>query len=129
MIGFKPLSIITAALSLVLFSLLLFLPEPIFLIFQIPETDSAFFIARRAAMLFLGIGILSWLGRDAHHSALRQSVCLGLAVAMIGLAGLGTGEYLRGYAGIGISLAVLTEALIGIAYVKIWIDNRHTQIA
>jgi hypothetical protein len=103
----------------------LFLPEPIFFVFQIPETDSAFFIARRAAMLFLGIGVLSWLGRDAHHCQLRQSVCVGLALAMLGLAGLGTGEYLRGYAGAGIGLAVITEALIGFAYIKIWLANNQ----
>ena len=123
MIGFKPLSIFTAILSLILFLSLLFLPKPIFFIFQIPEFDSAFFIARRAAMLFLGIAVICWLGRDALHSPSRQSVCRGLAVAMLGLACLGIFEYLRGFAGLGIGLAVITEAIIGAAYLKIWFKN------
>ena len=124
MIKFKPLSIFTAVLALTLFLSLLFLPEPIFFIFQIPEADSAFFIARRAAMLFLGIAVLCWLGRGAPNSPLRQSVCMGLAVAMLGLACLGAFEYLRGFAGAGIGLAVITEAIIGAAYLKIWFANR-----
>lgn len=120
MIGFKPLSIFTAMLSLILCLSLLFLPEPIFFIFQIAEADSAFFIARRAAMLFLGIAVLCWLGKDALNSPSRQSVCIGLAVAMLGLASLGTFEYLQSNAGAGIGLAVITEAIIGIAYLRIW---------
>ena len=124
MIKFKPLSIFTAILSLILFFSLLFLPEPIFFIFHIPEADSAFFIARRAAMLFLGISVLCWLGRGAANSPSRQSVCMGLAVAMLGLACLGVFEYLRGFAGLGIGLAVITEVIIGAAYLKIWFENR-----
>lgn len=123
MIGFKKLSIVTASLALILFLSLLLLPEPIFFIFQIPEVDSAFFIARRAAMLFLGIAILSWYGRNSLHSELRQAVCIGLGVAMIGLASVGTFEYLRGFAGPGIGLAIIVETLIGLSYFKIWLQN------
>ncbi|GGY83128.1 hypothetical protein GCM10011613_29990 [Cellvibrio zantedeschiae] len=125
MIGFKALSIFTAALALILFLSLLFVPEPIFFIFQLTETGSAFFIARRAAMLFLGIAILSWLGRAQPHSQSRQSICMGLGVMMLGLACLGLFEYLRGFAGPGIGLAVITEAIIGVAYLKIWFVHRQ----
>jgi len=57
MIEFKKLSTITAFITFVLFLVLLLLPEIIFILFQIPENSSAFFISRRAAMLFLGIAV------------------------------------------------------------------------
>lgn len=124
MIEFKRLSTIMAIIAFVLFACLLLMPESIFYLFQIPENESAFFISRRAAMLYLGIGVLSWLGRNAVNSLTRQSVCMGLAVAMLGMATLGAFEFIRGFAGVGIGLAVATELLLGIAYLKVWLANR-----
>ena len=125
MIDFKPLSTVTAIITFTLFLCLLIVPEMIFILFQIEESESAFFISRRAAMLFLGISIFSWLGRNAVHSISRQSICIGLAISMFGLAVLGSVEFLRGYAGVGVGLAVVTELLLGIAYTNIWLLNRH----
>ncbi len=124
--GFKILSTVMASIAFVLFGCLLIVPEPIFILFQIPNDESAFFIARRAAMLFVGIAILSWLGRHAGHSLLRQAVCIGLGVSMLGLAILGTIEYLRGYASMGIGLAVLAEIVLGVSYLRVWFVNRES---
>ena len=61
MLEFKNISIITAAITLILCVILMLAPEVIFLIFDIEESNSAFFIGRRAAMLFLGFGsALGW---------------------------------------------------------------------
>ena len=122
---FKILSIVTALISFTLFANLLFYPELIFSLFEIPENESAFFISRRAAMLFLGVGVLSWLIRNAIHSVARQAICAGLTVMMFSLALLGSIEYFRGYAGLGVGLAVLTELLLGLAYFKIWFTNKN----
>ncbi len=75
-------------------------------------------------MLFLGISVLSWFGRNAEHSELRQAMCIGLAASMFCLAALGSGEFARGYAGPGIWLAIVTETALGIAYIKIWLKYR-----
>lgn len=124
MVKFKELSTITSLVAFVLCITLLLVPEAIFSLFQIQEHNSAFFIGRRAAMLFLGISIFAWVGRSALHSDSRQAISLGLAVSMIALALLGTLEYIRGFAGLGISLAIVTEVALGAAYFKVWFSNK-----
>ena len=125
MIKFKMVSVITAVIALTLCLVLLLTPEVIFLLFSIDENSSAFFIGRRVAMLFLGISVITWVGRNASHSESRQAVCLGLAISMLSLAVLGTIEYLRGFAGFGISLAVITESILALLYFKIWFSCKN----
>jgi len=127
MIKFKLVSIITAVIAFVLCVILLLAPEVIFMLFNIDEHSSAFFIGRRAAMLFLGISVFTWFGRNAEHSESRQAICLGLSVTMFSLACLGITEYLRGFAGIGISLAVITENMLALWYFKIWYSHKNEQ--
>lgn len=124
MIKFRTLSTITAIVTCVLFLVLLLLPEIVFILFQIPENSSAFFISRRAAMLFLGIAVFSWLGRHSLHSELRQAICAGLSISFLSLAALGLFELIRGYSGIGIGLAIVTESILGLAYSRVWLDNK-----
>jgi hypothetical protein len=101
-------------------------PVLIFKLFQVQGNESAFFISRRAAMLFLGIASFLWLGRNATHSELRQAICVGLSLSMFALAILGVFEFVRGFVGMGIFVAVLTETVIGFAYYRIWKNNRIT---
>ncbi|KDC48903.1 MULTISPECIES: hypothetical protein [Alteromonadales] len=125
MIKFKIVSIITAVIALTLCVIFILIPEVLFMLFNIDENSSAFFIGRRAAMLFLGISVFSWFGRNAEHSESRQAICLSLSVSMFALAFLGSAEYLRGFAGIGISLAVITEATLALLYFKIWFNYKN----
>ena len=125
LIKFKMVSVITAVIGLTLCLVLLLTPEVIFMLFGIDENSSAFFIGRRAAMLFLGISVITWAGRNASHSESRQAVCLGLAISMLSLALLGAIEYLRGFAGLGIALAVTTEAILALLYFKIWLSCKN----
>jgi len=126
MFNFKQISIFTAALTFILFLLLLTTPTIVFSLLGVPEHEAAFFIARRTAMLFLGISLLSWLGRHAEHSVLRQAVCMGLSVSMFCLAVLGGIEFFRGYANAGIWLAIIIEITLGIAYLSVW--SKHKQV-
>ncbi|MGB1310761.1 MAG: hypothetical protein ACPG47_06090 [Leucothrix sp.] len=93
------------------------------MLFNIDGHASAFFIGRRAAALFLGISVFTWVGRSAAHSEFRQAVCLGLTISMASLALLGIAEYLRGFAGTGIFLAVVTESLLALMYFNIWVTH------
>ncbi|MBM94392.1 MAG: hypothetical protein CMI09_00865 [Oceanospirillaceae bacterium] len=124
MLEFKNISLITSVITLVLCVILILAPEVIFLIFDVEESNSAFFIGRRAAMLFLGLSVLLWAGRNAPHSESRQAICLGLAVSMFGLAVLGIAEYARGYAGLGIFLAVTTEVALAALYFRVWLRHK-----
>jgi len=125
MIKFKTISVITSLIALILCVVLLLIPEFIFWLFSIEEYSSAFFIGRRAAMLFLGIAVITWMGRNAEHSESRQSICIGLSVSMFALALLGTIEYLRGYAGIGISLAVIIELVLAVLFFRVWFSYKN----
>ena len=124
MLSFKNVSLAMVALAGVLFALLLLAPDLIFFIFNIEGSEAARLLSRRAAMLFLGLAIIAYFGRNAEHSSMRQAVCLGLAASMFGLALTGTYEFVRGYAGGGILLAVVAEIGFGAAYARIWANNR-----
>lgn len=76
-------------------------------------------------MLFLGIAVLSWVGRHAIHSESRQAICLGLSVSMLALALFGLFEFFRGYAGIGIFMAVVTEFILCSLYFYIWFVHKN----
>ncbi|PHR61073.1 MAG: hypothetical protein COA43_05380 [Robiginitomaculum sp.] len=118
--NFNILSTATTVLALSLSLLLAFTPQFIFWLFSLTGNEAAYFISRRAAIMFLGIAVLAWLGRKSAPSSLRQAVCLGMGVMMIGLALLGLGEFARGYTKAGILLAVTTEFMFGFAYVYLW---------
>ena len=121
---FKYLSIITSIISFTLFLSLFIYPKLLFVVFEISYNDSAFFMARRTAMLFLGLGVLSLLMRNIDDIKTRKSFSAGLVVIMFSLAILGSVEFLRGYAGIGIGIAVFTEFFLGLAYLKIWFTSK-----
>jgi hypothetical protein len=125
MFEYKGVSISTAFIAMTLCLVLLLAPEILFSLFSIQENSSAFFIGRRAAMLFLGISIFSWVGRNAVNSESRQAICLGLAISMFTLALLGSAEFIRGYAGIGILLAIITEFILATLYFQIWFRYKN----
>ncbi len=124
MIGFYKLSMVTAAITFSLFILLLILPEPLFYLFDISTNESAYIISRRASFLFLGFSFLSYLFRHTQNSIERQSLIVSFVITMSGLAMLGLIELIRGAVGMGIVLAVVTEAALAIFYTSIWLSSR-----
>ncbi len=110
---FKHLSTFTSALSIVLFGVLLLAPGPLLALMGLACPPEASFLARRAAMLFLGLGVMSWLAREQPASPMRRGYRFGVAAVMLALAALGVVEFARGFAGPGIFLAILTETLLG----------------
>ncbi len=107
------------ALFVVLFITLLIMPQFIFWLFGVPQSETADLIARRASMLFLGFAVVGWSARNAPPSPLRSGISLGIVVMMAGLACTGSYEFLRGFANWPILLAVATEcafALIFLGY-------------
>jgi len=128
MLNYKTTSTYTALIAFALCTILILLPEMLFWIFSIEQTNSAFFVGRRMAMLFLGLAILLWVGRNAEHSESRQAICLSVVVSMCALAGLGVFEFQHGQAGAGILLAVFTEFVIAALYLKIWLLHHNKNI-
>lgn len=103
-----------------LFVFLLLAPGVIFWLFGVPQSETADLIARRAAMLFLGLAVISWSARNAPPSGFRRGFSLGIVVSMLGLAGVGSYEFLRGFADWPILLAVVVEISC------VWIFLRYT---
>ncbi len=123
---FRTLSLATAALAITLFACLLLAPGLVLALFAVPIDAPAGFLARRAAMLFLGFAVLSYLARDVPHSSARQAVAAGVGASMLGLAMLGLAELARGYAGPGILLAVVGELAFAVGHLSLWWRHRQT---
>lgn len=124
MIHFKTINLITSVIALILFLILMLGPEVIFFLFGISSDDSALFMSRRSAVLFLALAVLAWFIRNNEDLETQQAVCLSFVTMMAGLAALGIIEYGRGYAEMGIVIAVLTETILGVVYFKIYARNR-----
>ena len=120
MLSFKTLNFITMGVSVILSIILLFFPKVIFLLFGIDGNESADFISRRASMFFIGYAIICYFSRNSKPSESRQSISLGIAFSMLGFAILGTFEFLRGFAGAGIFLAVSAELFLSVCYFSVW---------
>ncbi len=125
MINFKNINIITSLIAFSLFLALLLFPQIMFYLFQITENESAFFMARRSSILFLALGVLAWLTRNIDSNESKKAICLSYITMMFGLVVLGVVEYFRDKTGIGISLAIVTEFLLGSAYIRVYYLNRH----
>jgi hypothetical protein len=76
------------------------------------------FVARRSAVLFLGLGVMFFSARSAPAGVARNALSSGFMVGCFGLALLGLGEWLNGNAGPGILLAVVVEAALGLGFLR-----------
>ena len=124
MLLYRLLSLATAFIATGLFVCLLVSPNLIFWLFNIEDTTSAAIMSRRAAMLFLGFALITWLGRNADHSDARQAIAAGIAATMLGLVIVGLTEFVRGAVGPGIFFAIVAEVIIGVLYLRVWMLNR-----
>ena len=124
MLNFKQLNIVTSIICLALFIILLIIPESVFLLFGAEGNETAYIIARRASMFFMGYAVISFFSRTAQPSAIRQAISLGIALSMLGLLVLGIFEFMHGTFGSGIFLAVSLEVFLFVSYLSIWLADR-----
>ncbi|MEM9454364.1 MAG: hypothetical protein AAGF11_09305 [Myxococcota bacterium] len=123
--GYRPFAVAVAALATVLAGTLFFAPDTILTSFGLEPTASASFLARRAAVLFLGLAVLAVTSLDPRGLAPRPFLA-SVAVSMLGLAILGTAELLRGVASAGIGPAIVTEIIVGGgAVILLVLDHRR----
>lgn len=113
-------------LYVTLFACLLLSPGLVYWLFGIPGHPSADLLAKRAAFLFLGLAVLSFVGRDAPPSNLRQTVILSMATTVAGLICVGVYEFLAGAAGPGIWIAIIGEAVFLGLYLNLLFRGRAT---
>jgi len=116
-LGFRTLAIIAAAICFALAAVWSFAPNLLLSLWGVQYTYPVGLVARRGAALFMGIGVMLFLARNAEPSVSRLALSQGLAVGCFALAVLGVMEFFTGHAGIGILSAVLVEVVLACALV------------
>ena len=76
-------------------------------------------VARRGAVLFVAIGVMFFVARDAEPSPARSSLCVGFMIGCATRASLGIFELASGHARLGILSAVIVE--LTLAAVFLWL--------
>jgi hypothetical protein len=125
-----PIVAITAAtICLALAGLWIFSPRTLLAIWSVNGSEATDLVARRSGALFLGLGAVLFLVRNAGEAAGRYAAAVGLAVGCSALAILGCYELLSGHAGVGILLAVAVEAALAISFVCVRHGDRAGKTA
>jgi len=116
--SFRALAGMSATLCLLLSAVWMLAPEFVLALWRIDAPEPALIVARRGAALFLGLGVMLFLVRDARKSPERDAISAGMAIACATLAALGFYEWLLQRAGAGVWLAIVTELALVAAFVK-----------
>jgi len=124
---YQIVSYLTAALYFYLFVMLLFFPGSFLNDIGIKTTESAEFLARRAAMLMLGFAVLAFFGRKTSFSPARQVMALAISVNMAGFALMGLFEFWRGFVNAGILTAVTIESILAASYFLFWLTAKRAE--
>jgi hypothetical protein len=124
---YQIMSYLTAALYFYLFVMLLFFPGSFLNELGIQSTESADFLARRAAMLMLGFAILVFFGRKVSDSMARQVMAIAISINMAGFAVMGLVELGRGFANAEILTAVIIESILAVSYFLFWLAARRAK--
>lgn len=117
---FKKISIAAALLFFTLSALMIFYPPLIYWLFALETHAIGDFLAKRAGVLFFGLGLVSFLTRNIEDKVVQGIISISFGSMMLLMAGMGIYEFARGYAGIGIWFANLTEIGFGAAYLMMW---------
>lgn len=83
-------------------------------------TAGALILGRRLGVMYLGLALMFFLGRNAGPSDVRSAVCLVMASTIAVLALLGLFEFLARRASAGIFRSAAAEAVLAAAFVWVW---------
>ncbi|MGA2636283.1 hypothetical protein [Methylocella sp.] len=111
-----------SGVCLTLALLWLVFPQFLLWIWRVDSPEPALLVARRGGALFLGVGAMLFLARDAESSPARRAIATGLSISCATLAALGLYEFAAGHAGVGIFLAIVVELALATAFFSV----RHT---
>jgi|JFJP01.1.fsa_nt_gi threonine/homoserine efflux transporter RhtA len=115
---FRTLAVSAAAICFTLASIWLLAPNVLLDLWAVQYSYPVGLVGRRAAALFLGIGVMFYLARDAQPSQGRNALSIGLSTGCIALAALGIFEFATDHAGPGIWSAVVIELALAAAFIS-----------
>ncbi|BAQ18276.1 hypothetical protein [Methyloceanibacter caenitepidi] len=121
---FQIMAYITAAAACLLGLRFIFAGGGVLKEWGIEGTAGALILFRRLGVIYLGLALIFFLGRNAAPSDFRSAVCLVMAGAVAVLASLGLFEFLSRRASSGIFRSVVSEAVLSAAFVWLWWSGR-----
>lgn len=124
---FKILSILTSALFAYLFFTLLFNTDTFIRDLGVQSCESTLIAGRRTSIFMLGISVLMFGSINIPNSKARQVICLATGITMLGLACMGSYEYIRGSVNSSILTAITIESILGISFIIIFFINSRTK--
>jgi len=83
-------------------------------------TAGGLILSRRLGVLYLGLGLMFFIGRDAPPSDFRSTVCLVMAGVIAALASLGLVEFQARRASSGILRSAVAEGLLAAVFIWVW---------
>ncbi|ESQ94648.1 hypothetical protein [Asticcacaulis benevestitus] len=116
---FKALSILTAALCLVLAVVWFVLPDWILANWHVAYLEGGALVSRRMACLFLALGVILFGLRHLRSRGTQQALGNGIIVACASLIVLGLYERISHHAGNGIFAAIGLESAICLAFLSV----------
>lgn len=111
---FRGVALVCASICISLAVAWLFAPQMLLGFGDIVYSYPAGLVGRRGAALFLGLGIMFILARNAEPSPVRAALAYGFSVACLGLGALGLYEYFTGHVNAAIFFAILVEFVLAI---------------
>lgn len=124
---YKIINIVTSILFVYLFSQLFFWSDAFVKDLGLEPSIASLVLARRASMFMLGIAILMFFSRNLPASKTRQIICLSTGVTLLGLACMGTFEFITGNLNSSIMVAIVIESILWISYMIILIKDWKTE--
>ncbi|NWC00016.1 hypothetical protein HX882_29505 [Pseudomonas gingeri] len=118
-LNFRSLAILCSAIFIGLACMWLLAPNFFLSRWGVAFSDSVGLLGRRASALYLGIGVMFFLARNAEPSSARSALVTGLVVTCLALAALGAFELLTGNASVGILSAVVIEVALALAFLYV----------
>lgn len=94
---------------------LLLMPGVVYQVFDLTGSTGADFVTRAAAAVFAGFSVICGGCRNLEPGQGQRAVASGMVLTLMGLAGLGLWEYVRGLAHEGILAVVGLEMVLAIA--------------
>ena len=110
-LSYRAFALIAATGCLGLSLVWLLAPQLLLSLWGVQQDESVRLVGRRTAALFLGIGVMFFVARNAEASVARQALLAGFGIGCAALAALGLFELAMGRVGAGIFVAVVTELL------------------
>ena len=115
---FPTLALFTALLCFALALTWGLRPDWLLWLWNVEYSSATGLVCRRNAALFLALGIMFYRVRHAPASDTRRAITTGFICGCFVLAALGLSEWINGNAGPGILLAVVTEVVLGLAFIQ-----------